>query len=605
MKHQKKNTSNQLQRHLLFLTLGITLSVGILFSTIFTSLYSNYLETSLVKSTGTNLKFLTDSIDSNLNSIAKLVSWSQTNTIVGKYISTNTDEHYAQNAMKAHDRLSEEYLNSSVNPFIRRIVIGNYHERFIQVVPTVYSTNINMSNAVPTLDFYSQLIDYRGYDLSIGLMKDPFYSRDNTLILPIIRPIYAKFNASRTGWIFMEVSNSIFTDPLQYYSCAQDAGLFLILGNHTYAMTSEGLLPTNSIFSKEDINTINSSTEKTQTIKFFSSSDNKEYISVIRKLNPNRCFVVQTLSDSELQRQTQLLILFCSVIVFLMLIVGLLLNSLLRYSIALPVKKLRNQLSEISSGNFTPNPSIEWDNELGDIGHGINNLSSNLEILINKRIQDEKEKKDLEYKVLQNQVNPHFLYNTLNSIKWMATIQGAEGIADMTTSLSRLLRSISKGTRLIIPISEEIALIKDYFNIQKYRYGGTIQLEINCEADALLDYSIIKFTLQPIIENAIFHGLEPKGEAGKIEITIHNEPSSDGKNIEIIVSDNGVGIHPDKIDQLLHNNTSSSNDFFKEIGIANVHQRLQYEYGDSYGIHIKSVLSEYTEMHIVIPKQNV
>ena len=89
-----------------------------------------------------------------------------------------------------------------------------------------------------------------------------------------------------------------------------------------------------------------------------------------------------------------------------------------------------------------------------------------------RRLEDEKQKQDLEYKMLQSQINPHFLYNTLNSIKWMATIQGANGISEMTTSLSRLLKSISKGTSLLIDIREELSLLENYFTIQSYRYGG-------------------------------------------------------------------------------------------------------------------------------------
>lgn len=108
-----------------------------------------------------------------------------------------------------------------------------------------------------------------------------------------------------------------------------------------------------------------------------------------------------------------------------MFLIAIFLGYVLHISIGIPVRKMRHQLSQISDGDFTPNAEIEWNNELGDIGRGINFLAENIEHLIDTRIADAKEKKDLEYKVLQNQINPHFLYNTLNSIKWMATIQGA------------------------------------------------------------------------------------------------------------------------------------------------------------------------------------
>ncbi|MDE6053260.1 MAG: sensor histidine kinase, partial [Lachnospiraceae bacterium] len=138
-------------------------------------------------------------------------------------------------------------------------------------------------------------------------------------------------------------------------------------------------------------------------------------------------------------------------------------------------------------------------------------------------------------------------------------------------------------------------------NIQNYRYGGTILFEVCCDDETLLDTPIIKFTLQPIVENAIFHGLEPKGGSGTIRITVQPQNDASVRNIEIIVWDNGVGMTPEKIENLLTSNDGSTAEFFREVGVSNVHKRLQYEFGDAYGIHIESVLGEYTEMHIAIP----
>ena len=114
-----------------------------------------------------------------------------------------------------------------------------------------------------------------------------------------------------------------------------------------------------------------------------------------------------------------------------------------------------------------------------------------------------------EYRMLQNEVNPHFIYNTLNSIRWMATIQHAPGIAEMVTAFARLTKSISKGTQKLVPLQEELALLNDYFTIQQYRYGGDLEIEVSrIESETLCrDCLIPRFTLQPLVENAIFHGL--------------------------------------------------------------------------------------------------
>ncbi len=200
--------------------------------------------------------------------------------------------------------------------------------------------------------------------------------------------------------------------------------------------------------------------------------------------------------------------------------------------------------------------------------------------------------------MLQSQINPHFLYNTLNSIKWMATIQNVSGIPEMITSLARLLRNIAKGTSELITIKEELDLLNDYITIQQYRYGGTITVNYNVMSDDLYECNIIKFTLQPIVENAIFHGIEPKSVEGIIDINIkklkHNK-------IGIEVIDNGIGISEDKIEKLLSSKETTSKGSFNNIGISNVNERIKLTFGDEYGLNIKSKLNEYTSIIITIP----
>lgn len=182
----------------------------------------------------------------------------------------------------------------------------------------------------------------------------------------------------------------------------------------------------------------------------------------------------------------------------------------------------------------------------------------------------------------------------------MATIQNATGIAEMTTALSRLLRDISKGTTSLVPISHEISLIEDYFTIQQYRYGGVITLSFDIEDERLTGCSILKFTLQPIVENAIFHGIEPKGSAGTIAIHIYQDAHTD---VHIDVTDDGIGMEPEVADHLLDHDSSAGSSFFKEIGVSNVHKRLQYEFGNSYGLHITSKKGEFTTVSILLPFQ--
>lgn len=301
-----------------------------------------------------------------------------------------------------------------------------------------------------------------------------------------------------------------------------------------------------------------------------------------------------------LQNQIKLFYLILAGIIIMIIAMGVVLIVSSDRYFHRPLYKIRQKISETAAGDFSRDPSIEWNHELGEIGKGINDLSESIENLLETRLENEKQKRDLEYQMLQSQINPHFLYNTLNSIKMMASIQGATGIAEMTTSLASLLRNIAKGGSLIIPISEELSLVKDYFTIQNYRYGGMINFNIEVDDPDILDSSIIKFTLQPLVENSIFHGLEPKGGLGNI--TIHVSYIESDISIEVI--DDGIGISKDKLDSIFDNSSKGKNEFFKEIGISNVNKRLQYEYGSQYGISVRSIEGEGTTMQVRIPRRN-
>ena len=276
--------------------------------------------------------------------------------------------------------------------------------------------------------------------------------------------------------------------------------------------------------------------------------------------------------------------------------------TLLRRMIAHPISALQSRIEKISGGDFSADPDIEWDNELGDIGRGINSMSAGVTALMEHRLEDEKQKQDLEYRMLQNQINPHFIYNTLNSIKWMATIQHAPGIAEMVMALSRLLKSISKSNERLVPLYEEFALLNDYFTIQQYRYGGTITLDVSYIEDESLNHSCLipRFTLQPLVENAIFHGIEPKGSAG--EVTLRVERDTANGDVLIHLTDDGVGMTPEQAAKALQEpGPEEAAAKYRHVGMWNVHKRLQYSFGEAYGLSIESEPDIGTTVTIRLP----
>ena len=270
-----------------------------------------------------------------------------------------------------------------------------------------------------------------------------------------------------------------------------------------------------------------------------------------------------------------------------------------------PVEALQKRIETVGSGSFAPDRTVEWNNELGDIGRGINQLAENVDSLMTRRVEDERRKQELEYRMLQNEVNPHFIYNTLNSIRWMATIQHAPGIAEMVTAFARLTKSISKGTQKLVPLQEELALLNDYFTIQQYRYGGDLEIEVSrIESETLCrDCMIPRFTLQPLVENAIFHGLEPKGGHGSVLLDISTDP--DTGDVLLRITDDGVGMPPEQVAHLLDEPAEGAEkaEKFRHVGLWNVNRRIRYSFGEGYGLTIESEEDVGTEVTIRLPYQ--
>lgn len=589
--------SSSIQKHIILLTISCLLGMCIIICCTSFYFFQNYLQHSLILSTEANLQLLSDNMNNQMDDIYQLVRFCQTNSEIASYIEQEKEP------FKTYDRITEEYNNNPSNSYIPRLAIIT-EDDFLQIVSPSYSTTDDLSSSIPTLPFFQELMTAPTYDFSSGFISDPFY-KNSKLVLPIIRPISYPFSSQQGGYLYMEVSSDLFLSLLSRYTLSDDSNIYLVIGTHTYLYQNNNFTEVYTEYqsTKEISDSAISGSIQLQKAKL---QDGKTVYLVTLPLDMSGCYICQSISHVAFFHQLILLLHILGVMFLGIIGIGIVLVVILNKMIHVPVAKIRKKMLQIAQGDFSRDYSIEWNHELGDIGRGINDLSENVDLLLHKRLEDEKQKRDLEYKMLQSQINPHFIYNTLGSIKWMADMQGSNGISEITTALSRLLKSISKGTSLIIPILEELHLIENYFTIQRYRYGGTITMEILVDDPSIYECDIIKFTLQPLVENAIFHGIEPKGTTGKISIhaffqknNIQNKP-----DICIQITDDGVGMSAEKASRILSKTQETSADFFKEIGIANVQKRLQYEFGAPYGITIESQLGTYTTMSIHLPQRS-
>lgn len=591
-------TPRSLKGNFLLITITLMMIFGIGATIISYVIFSDNLKSNSIHAAETNLQFMRNEINTDLASVLDLVLWSRTNTVVVNYISSSPDES-SFNALtrEAVERLSEEYLSNSANPYISRIIITNSENtKYLQrVLQSYYSVDRSVIERINELPYFDKLISYPDYTFSIGVQDDPL-TRMPEKMLPIIRPIESAYSSKKVGFLYIQISFDMFTDPLVRFSSQENVPVYLTIFDESYRIDGENISKISQAEEARDFNSEDMISRDTVVQEVFDGHSDRLYVS--SPLDAKGCWLTLPVADGMREDSLAGFLSILFIILLFVTVIGLMLMRLLSHSVTTPVAVLKKQLASIAAGDFRQNPAIEWDNELGDIGHDINLLAKDINHLMQQRIADEKEKKDQEYQVLQSQINPHFLYNTLNSIKWMASAQHADGIAEMTTALAHLLKSISKGTSTIVSVEDEFRLLDDYFTIQKYRYGGAITMEYEIEDQVLLKNQILRFTLQPIVENAIFHGIEPKGSSGHIAIRLYRRKEG---MICIDITDDGVGMDEETIRSVLSGSTSDRSSFFKQIGIASVNTRIQYTFGTEYGLSITSTPGKFTCMSILLP----
>lgn len=257
-----------------------------------------------------------------------------------------------------------------------------------------------------------------------------------------------------------------------------------------------------------------------------------------------------------------------------------------------PLRELLLSMGKLGQGDFHAQVAVRGADEVAKLGVHFNLMTESLRGLVAKLSDEQKRKEAAKFQALQAQINPHFLFNTLNSIKWMAVLSGSQHVSQMITRLGKLLEFSMKNDREIISLEEEFAYLEDYLELQKIRFHDNVQIETQLP-DAVKDCGILKFTLQPIVENSIIHG-------NRTPLSIRISAAEYDGGLELTVKDNGKGMSAEKLEQVklaLHPEHARYNG----IGIGNVHERLRMHYGAEYGVELQSMESEGTTVTIRVP----
>ena len=287
--------------------------------------------------------------------------------------------------------------------------------------------------------------------------------------------------------------------------------------------------------------------------------------------------------------------------IFLVLILLIILLSvIISKQVTKPIKEMQKVARQYSLGAFDAKVSVHGKDEIAELGNVLNNMSSQLLELISSVTEKERQSNYLELQTLIYQINPHFLYNTLDSINMLARKNDDIQVALMVTNLSRLFRlSLNRG-RDVITVREEMMQVTYYLKIQKFRFEEQLDWNINFD-DEILEYRMLKFIMQPLVENAIYHGIKSKNEYGKLTIRGYKD-----KNMLIfVIKDTGQGMDEDTLTKLYQRINEKKRDEKENrgYGIWNVNQRIKLYYGEQYGLQIDSIVDKGTSIYIKIPAE--
>jgi len=280
-------------------------------------------------------------------------------------------------------------------------------------------------------------------------------------------------------------------------------------------------------------------------------------------------------------------------ILFGCILLGLVVTHLLALDLVIPIRRLTLNMKMGIKG-VRPGKLKRFGGavEIVEMNDTFISIMYEIEQLIDEVAKQEKKKKDAEIRVLQNQLSPHFLYNTLNSIRWMAMIQKQDNIKEMVDSLNALLTYALRGSGDPVSLADEIAILRNYVAIQKVRYQH-FEFSTNVP-DGLERVEVLKFLLQPLIENALIHGLAPSERPGEITVSA----ASEGDQLFVTVEDNGVGMQSEKVEALVSGLSAPPTD---RLGVRSVHERIQLHYGKSYGLTIRSEPGAGTSVTVKVP----
>jgi two-component system sensor histidine kinase YesM len=409
----------------------------------------------------------------------------------------------------------------------------------------------------------------------------------------LTRAVKSLQNGEQIGYILLRVDEPEISCLYDSVDIGEGSQMFIINSDNTVISSAGDYAEVSLPY--RDPGLLKHITEDAGDGSFIYKYKNDSYLAVFSSIKQADWHIVALVRFSYLYSDSRNLLWSILLIGIFCVLFALCVNLFISKSIETPIKQLIDGINSFKSGEFGVSVDDTGNDEFTELNQCFNDMTIEIEQLIQDIKKQEKQKRELEIRALQAQINPHFIANTLNTVSYIASLKKEKNIVDLVNSILSLLNGCMKNDDSLISVEDEISFLKSYITTQEYRLFGNFSVKFEIDEDVMC-CRIPRFLLQPVLENAIIHGIEPSGENGMIVVKGH---IGDGR-LTFSITDNGVGIDQDQIDSLLK---SKNNDRGKlsGIGIANVSERIALLYGPEYGLQINSIVGVYTTVSICLP----
>lgn len=327
--------------------------------------------------------------------------------------------------------------------------------------------------------------------------------------------------------------------------------------------------------------------KKNSSPSFSLVHDGTEYLVVYQYSKLHGCYFAAMVANEYFTSGTRYISIGLFVLAIILFLISFTVTMLVYDSIINPIKNIEAHCNVMADSAVDEKINDNNPDEIGFLARVIDRLVAELKAMARQWKRDQARQRELELHALQYQINPHFLFNTLNSLKWVADLNDVPILSEGIESLSRLLQSTLIKKEEMIPLSQELENLHHYVSIQKIRYGNCFDVEYNIP-EKLKTYLVPRFILQPLAENSIIHGTDPSGRPIRISISGQQKEN----DVFLYLEDDGNGFDPGALE------TSSAKEKFSGIGLSNVDERLKLHYGPDYGLHITSAPGKGTQCEI-------